>query len=691
MRRATTFSIVALLLYAVAIQVHATTITVINTNDSGPGSLRQALADANGGDTINFAVTGTIGLTSGELLVDKAITISGPGAENLAVNGNAKDRVFHVTGENVTISGLTITNGDASGNPLGGGGIYNDHSTLTINNCAISGNHTDKQGGGIYNDGSGSSATLMILNSTINGNFASSSHAIVAGGGIANDSSNAGSATLTIVDSLVDGNVADGVSSGESDGNGGGIYNNGAGATLAMTNSIVSNNRAGAQSGVSLSHGGGIWSSGAGTIMDSTVNGNEAGTGGGGIHNRGTLTITGSTINNNECGYLYGHYEYGVGGGIDNSAILTITSTTLSGNFVWYEGGGIYGSPIITNCSISGNQASHQGGGIFGSPTVTNSTISGNSGPDDGGGIYGGGIIRHSTIAGNTSSPSSGGIHVTSALEIGNTILKTGTSGPNIVNGGTVTSDGYNISNDNGAGHLTGPGDQINTDPMLGPLQNNGGPTLTHDLLAGSPALDAGNPNFTPPPSTDQRGYARVFNGRIDTGSLEVQPTPPPITISGTISYCSNPVPGPVPNVTLTLTGSSSGSTLSNGSGNYQFSSLPSGASYIVTPSKAPRLAGSAGIDTVDVVATQRHFLNLGTPLSGCRLTAADVNGDSAVNTIDVVAIQRFFLGSSTGIANVGKYQLNPVSRSYPGIVTDQTGQNYDTLVLGDVATPFVE
>jgi hypothetical protein len=348
------------LICSLGMSAYADIITVTNTNDSGPGSLRQALADANNGDTINFAVTGTIGLTTGELLVDKAITISGPGAENLAVNGNAKDRVFHVTGENVTISGLTITNGNASGNGLGGGGIYNDHSTLTVNNCAISGNHTDRQGGGIYNDGSGSSATLMILNSTISGNFALSSQAIVAGGGIANDSSNAGSATLTIVDSLVDGNVADGVSSGASDGNGGGIYNNGAGATLAMTNSIVSNNRAGAQSGVSLSHGGGIWSSGTGTIMDSTVNGNEAGTGGGGIHNSGTLTITGSTINNNECGYLVGSDKSGVGGGIDSSGSLTITSTTLSGNFVWYEGGAINGGLDTTGGSISAGGSSFQ-------------------------------------------------------------------------------------------------------------------------------------------------------------------------------------------------------------------------------------------------------------------------------------------------------------------------------------------
>jgi len=72
---------------------------------------------------------------------------------------------------------------------------------------------------------------------------------------------------------------------------------------------------------------------------------------------------------------------------------------------------------------------------------------------------------------------------------------------------------------------LNGSGDQISTDPMLGPLQNNGGPTLTHALLLRSPAIDAGDPNFTPPPSYDQRGspFVRVFSGRIDIGSVEAQ------------------------------------------------------------------------------------------------------------------------------------------------------------------------
>src|SRR5205814_3452606 len=153
---------------------------------------------------------------------------------------------------------------------------------------------------------------------------------------------------------------------------------------------------------------------------------------------------------------------------------------------------------------------------------------------------------------------------------------------------------------------------------------------------------------------------------------------------------CSHPSLDPVPGVTLTLTGGAGGSTLSDGSGSYQFSGLTGGGNYTVTPTKAALASGSAGITTVDVIAIQRHFLNLGTPLTGCPLVAADVNGDNAVNTVDVIATQRFFLGLSTGIANVGKYQFSPANRSYAGLVSNMTGQNYDTLIFGEVASGFV-
>ena len=94
-------------------------------------------------------------------------------------------------------------------------------------------------------------------------------------------------------------------------------------------------------------------------------------------------------------------------------------------------------------------------------------------------------------------------------------------------------SQGYNVSSDDGAGYLNGPGDHINTDPQLGPLQDNGGLTFTHALLPGSPAINAGDPNFVGPPDNDQRGhgYDRIRNGQLDVGSFEVQgplPTPTP-------------------------------------------------------------------------------------------------------------------------------------------------------------------
>src|SRR5437870_11138631 len=108
-------------LLCLIVPTHASIIPVTNTNDSGAGSLRQALADANNNDTIDATgISGVITLTTGQLLVDKSVTINGAGADLLAVDGNAAGRVFFITlGETVTISGFTIRNGNA-GNAGGG-------------------------------------------------------------------------------------------------------------------------------------------------------------------------------------------------------------------------------------------------------------------------------------------------------------------------------------------------------------------------------------------------------------------------------------------------------------------------------------------------------------------------------------------------------------------------------------------
>src|SRR5712664_1412672 len=169
------------LVCALTTSVYANTITVTNGNDSGPSSLRQALAVVNDGDTINFdsALNGQgITLTTAELLINRSITIMGPGAKLLTVARaqNAPGfRIFHVApNHTVIIQGITITHGI----DVTGAGIWNDHATLTVNSCAITGNSaTDSKyaGGGILNDGfccgvGSGPATLNVANSTISGN-----------------------------------------------------------------------------------------------------------------------------------------------------------------------------------------------------------------------------------------------------------------------------------------------------------------------------------------------------------------------------------------------------------------------------------------------------------------------------------------------------------------------------------------
>jgi len=161
------FAVFGVVAWLAPAHLSAKTITVMNTSDSGPGSLRAALASANDGDTINFdvSVTGTITLTSGALPVNKSVTIQGPSANILAVSGNGLSSVFYIaSGEIVTISDLTITNGKGNN----GGGIYNDHATLTVTNSSVSRSDSSNAGAGIYND----HGTLTVSDSTLSDNNA---------------------------------------------------------------------------------------------------------------------------------------------------------------------------------------------------------------------------------------------------------------------------------------------------------------------------------------------------------------------------------------------------------------------------------------------------------------------------------------------------------------------------------------
>ena len=284
------------------------TLTVINTSDSGPGSLRQAIADGASGDTIVFDATvfatpQTINLTSGELTLDKSLTIDGPGANQLTINANGTSRVFMIPSlvalelNIVALEGLTI----AGGNGVAGGGIHQGFGTLTITNVSVIGNNATISGGGIYiRDG-----TLTVINSTIASNTGSSN------AGVYNQFG-----TMTLTNSTVSDNFANT--------NGGGLAN---GGILTVTNSTISNNAA-------LTSGGGIFSSGTETLNNTIVAGNLTGPGPSDIV--GTIEVA----NNNLIGNAgsSGGIANGVNGnkvgnaGVGTLNINTIIEITLENN-----------------------------------------------------------------------------------------------------------------------------------------------------------------------------------------------------------------------------------------------------------------------------------------------------------------------------------------------------------------------
>jgi len=487
--RDVSFAVIAvLLLCAMAMQANAATITVTNTNDSGPGSLRQALADADDGDTISFAVSGNIALMSGGLLVQRSVTIAGPGADHLAiyVDGYYLWPVFRVFPQKtVTISGLTMRNAYL--------GVLNDQGTLTISNCVVS----DISRTGIYNSVETGFGGAFV---TIANTFVSDS-----GFGIHNQSNTNQSdsdhfplfgPTRTMSGSSISIHKPTGGESGTAT----------CTACMTIVNSVVT--RCGAWPVLNFSYG-----AVAMTVLNSTVAGNYVV----GIETYGYNANAEVTVRNSK---ISGSSFYG--GVYSGFSTVSIANSTISGNAAKIDGGGIYGAGgiiSIENSTISGNSApdGFTGGGIYSNGvddlSIVNSTISGNAAGISGGGIYNLNSSLHvvdSTITGNSAGSGGGIYNDQGQLEISNTILNAGGSGENIFNsGGIVTSLGYNLSSDDAGGYLNGPGDQTNTDPLLGPLQDNGGPTFTHALLPGSPAIDKGNSGDL---FIDQRHFRRPFD-----------------------------------------------------------------------------------------------------------------------------------------------------------------------------------
>lgn len=302
--------IMAALLSIAASPLSAATRPVTTTNDSGPGSLRQALADAVSGDTISLAdVRGIITLTSAQLTVNTDVKIIGPGANLLEVQRNTAPsslnfRIFQInSGHTIAISGLTISHGynpysHGQANDLGGG-IYNDRSTLFVDGCVFLSNLA-AWGGGIYNDAGDGVANLTITNSTLTANSVSP----FGGGAIANRALSGGNAVVKIANCTLSGNGASA--------DGGAIYNFSAGGTASLT------------------------------LINSTLSGNQHST----VSNNGGAVMIGSTILNGNSGFSAGETITNSGGGMVTSIGYNL-STDNGGGYLIASGDQVNTDPLL--------------------------------------------------------------------------------------------------------------------------------------------------------------------------------------------------------------------------------------------------------------------------------------------------------------------------------------------------------
>ena len=462
-------------------------LTVTTTSDAiaddGHCSLREAVIAANtdsafhgcpagnGADTIDFSsslsfpATFTLALSgggeddslTGDLDLHGNLTITGVGPGSIILDGNDIDRVIDIhPGAHINLSGLTIQNGKPPGAEVGGG--IRNVGSLAISNNQVNNNHA----GGIFNDGGGVQLTSVDITGTINGY------------GLENRNSG--------VLSYDAGQI--------SSNQGGGIYNDSSSATLS--NLSVLNN----------ADGGGISNTGFSltklNINLSLIAGNSSSANGGGIYNEGIGAV--ADISDTR---ITANTAFASGGGVSNNGLMTITSSTLDQNQA-RAGGGIDhggGQLKLINDTISNNKAFDNGGGLYNRSAVTaaNLTLTGNK--SDGFGT-GGNIFND-----------------TAQLAISNSIVANSAVDGNCFNsGGAIHSGGHNLEDGNSC-DFTDLGDMVETLPLLGPLQYNGGATPTHALASNSPAIGNGDNDLCP--LVDQRGVVRPQGLGCDIGAYE--------------------------------------------------------------------------------------------------------------------------------------------------------------------------
>jgi hypothetical protein len=483
-------------------------VTLTNCNEA---DLRAVAA---GGAKVTFACDGAFILTS-TITNTEDVVLDGSG-HSVTISGNHAVRVFVVgTNGKLTLNHLTIADGATAG---GGAGLLNLGGTVNATDCIFVGNKNTVSsanefgGGAIYNGGIMNLDLCAITNNGAVGlNLNSSLGVNGSGGAIFNDGA------LVVRRSTFAGNWASGGGPG-SDGNGGAIYNEG---TLWLENSTLANNGAGGATGVK--------------------------------------GLDGGSFDGNPAGWPGGPGGQGAGSALFNAGNATAVNTTFAGNTAQGGPGGNGGnggtfSAYGGNGGLGGN-----GGDAWGTIydasgllQLVNCTLANNRGYGGNGGMGGqGGLAPPGGPPGSHGGPGSngtgtGGIKSSGSLLI-NTVLSANYSNFN----GSITDGGHNLSSDASC-VLTGVGSMNNTDSELGPLADNGGPTLTMALLAGSPAINAGT--TTGAPATDQRGVPRPQGAGVDIGAFEYLSSP--IFTGATMLNATNrqlQLCGLSPNQTLTL------------------------------------------------------------------------------------------------------------------------------------------